>query len=334
MRTLPPAVYLAAVTAVLAATAAVSLFVGTNALTIDEVWTAIRLGPGAGSEASAVVWDSRVPRTTIAIAAGSAFGVAGALIQAVTRNPLADPGILGVNAGAGLAITLGAGVFGITGIHGYIWMSFLGAVVATVAVAVIGGAGHSGTSPAGLVLAGVALAAVLMAISNLLALIDPDTFRTTRNWGLGSVARAPLGDAAAIGPFLLAGLVLAAVAATALNAVALGDDHATALGANVAWTRAVAIIAVTLLAGAGTAITGGLAFVGLMVPHIVRWLIGPDQRWILAFTVVTAPVLVLLADIAGRVLGRPGEIETGVMTAVFGAPVLIALARRRTASTL
>lgn len=309
-----------------------SLAFGANPLSLDAVWRGLRTPDG--SEASVVVWDLRMPRTLLGIVVGSAFGVAGALIQALTRNPLADPGILGVNAGAGFAVTLGVGVFGISGISSYIWFAFIGAAVATVVVYLIGAAGGGSASPITLVLAGVALGAVLGGVSSFLTLIDPETFDRLRNWGVGSIAGTKLGDAVAVLPFLAVGLIIAFALAGSLNSIALGDDLAASLGTNILRVRVFGIIAVTLLAGGGTALTGGIAFVGLMVPHIVRWFTGPDQRWIIAYSALAAPVLVLLSDVIGRVIARPGEIEVGIVTAVVGAPVLIALVRRRKASGL
>jgi iron complex transport system permease protein len=185
-----------------------------------------------------------------------------------------------------------------------------------------------------LVLAGVALAAVLGGFSTFLTLIDPDTFQSIRNWGLGSIARTGLDDAATVAPFLLTGLLLTGIIAGSLNAIALGDDLAASLGTDLARTRTLGIIAVTLLAGGATAITGGIGFIGLMVPHVVRWFTGPDQRWIMAYTVLASPVLLLASDVLGRIIARPGEIEVGILTAVLGAPVLIALVRRRKVSGL
>lgn len=330
-RSLRTAGLLVTVLALVAAVLA-SLAFGANPLPVSQVWQGL-WHPDA-SDASVIVWTLRVPRTVVGIIAGAAFGVAGALIQALTRNPLADPGILGVNAGAGFAVTIGVGFFGLSGITGYIWFAFAGAVVATVLVYLIGSAGGGAASPVTLVLAGVALSAVLTGFSTFLALIDEETFRSIRSWGVGSIARTSLDDATAVLPFLVCGLMLAAVISGSLNAVALGDDLATSLGAKLMRTRVIGIVAVTLLAGGATALTGGIAFVGLMVPHVVRWFTGPDQRWILACTAVAAPVLVLAADVLGRVIARPGEIEVGILTAVVGAPVLIALVRRRKASGL
>jgi iron complex transport system permease protein len=316
----------------LAATILLSLAVGANPLSLDAVGAGFRHPDD--SEASIIVWTLRVPRTVIGVMAGVAFGVAGALIQAITRNPLADPGILGVNAGAGFAVTLGVGLLGVTGITGYIWFAFVGAIAATVLVYLIGSSGRGSASPVTLVLAGVALAAVLGGFSTFLTLIDPDTFQSIRNWGLGSIARTGLDDAATVAPFLLTGLLLTGIIAGSLNAIALGDDLAASLGTDLARTRTLGIIAVTLLAGGATAITGGIGFIGLMVPHVVRWFTGPDQRWIMAYTVLASPVLLLASDVLGRIIARPGEIEVGILTAVLGAPVLIALVRRRKVSGL
>ncbi|GAB3689550.1 iron chelate uptake ABC transporter family permease subunit [Nocardiopsis oceani] len=318
--------------AALVASGLASLAFGANPLALDQVWWG--LWRRDGSEASLIVWTLRVPRTVVGLLTGAAFGVAGALIQALTRNPLADPGILGVNAGAGFAVTLGVGLFGLTGITGYVWFAFGGAAAATVLVYLIGSAGKGPAAPVTIVLAGVALGAVLTGFSTFLTLIDEDTFRSVRNWGLGSVERVDLDDTLAVLPFLLLGLLIALALARSLNSIALGDDLAASLGAGVARTRVLGIVAVTLLAGGATALTGGIAFVGLMVPHVVRWFVGPDQRWIIAYSALAAAVLVLAADVLGRVIVRPAEIEVGVVTAVIGAPALIALVRRRKASGL
>ena len=309
-----------------------SIMIGANPLPIADVWKV--LWAPDGSDTAFIVWSLRVPRTIVAVLAGAAFGVAGALIQALTRNPLADPGILGVNAGAGFAVTVGVGLFGLTGITGYVWFAFLGAALATIVVYLIGAAASGSAAPATLVLAGVALGAVLGGFSTFLTLIDESTFRALRDWGLGSVAHTGLEDTLSVTPFLGVGLLLAAFIAGPLNLIALGDDLAATLGAKVLRTRVLGIVAVTLLAGGATALTGGIGFVGLMVPHVVRWITGPDQRWILLYSALAAPVLVLAADIVGRVVAYPGEIQVGIVTAVIGAPVLIALMRRRKVSGL
>lgn len=308
-----------------------SLAVGANPLSIGQVWHGL-VHPDA-SEASIIVWTERMPRTMLGIAIGAALGVSGALIQALTRNPLADPGILGVNAGAGFAVTIGVGLFGLSGMTGYIWWAFLGAAGATVLVYVIGSLGRS-TSPVTMVLAGVALSAVLGGLSTFLSLIDDATFESIRAWGVGSIARVRVSDVLTVLPFLAIGLALAIGLSGPLNAVALGDDLAASLGTSVVRTRVLGILAITLLAGGATALTGGIGFVGLMVPHVVRWATGPDQRRIIFGSALGAPSLLLVSDVVGRIVVRPAEIEVGIVTAVIGAPVLIALVRRRNASAL
>ncbi|OZF26312.1 iron chelate uptake ABC transporter family permease subunit [Rhodococcus sp. 14-2483-1-2] len=311
----------------------VSVAVGSKNIPLDTVLEA--LGNKTGQGDAYVIWDLRIPRTVVALAVGVALGVSGALIQALTRNPLADPGILGVNAGSAFFVSVGIAVFGVASISGYVWFAFAGALVVTVAVYIIGSAGRGGADPVQLVLAGVALGAVLSGLVTAMVLLSPRAFEQMRNWNAGSVTGRGWDVLLPVLPFLVVGLVLAAVAASALNAVALGDDLARSLGANIIRTRVIVILAVTLLAGGATAIAGPIGFVGLMIPHVARWIVGPDQRWILAYTLLLAPSLVVAADILGRVLG-PGDSEfpVGIVTAFVGAPVLIILVRRRKASGL
>lgn len=322
----------AALAALLAIAIALSVLTGALPLPLDRWWVAL-VSP-SDDQASAIVWDMRVPRTLVGIAVGVAYGVAGALMQSLTRNPLADPGILGVNAGAGFAVTLGVGLLGLSGIASYQWFAFAGAVGATLLVFAIGTASRGPVNPVQLVLGGVAVAAVLGGVSQFLSLLDPDTFEAVRNWGLGSIARTSLSDLVTVLPAFVVALVLALAVAPSLDVMALGDDVAAGLGAHARRTRVGAIAAITLLAGGATALTGGIAFVGLMVPHVVRWIVGPNQRLILGGTMLAAPALVLVADVLGRVIAPPGEIEVGILAAVIGAPALIVLVRRRKASTL
>jgi iron complex transport system permease protein len=309
-----------------------SLSFGANPMPPVRAWEV--LWTRDGTEASHIVWTIRLPRTLLGVLVGAAFGVAGALIQALTRNPIADPDLLGLTAGAGFAITIGVGFFGLTSIEGYLWFAFLGAAATMVAVYLIGSAGRASASPETVVLAGVALTVVLNGFATFLTLIDADTYDALRVWKIGSIAGTGPDEILAVLPFILVGLLIAIMLAGPLNSIALGDDLAASLGTKVGRTRLLGIVAITLLAGGGTALTGGIAFVGLMVPHVVRWFTGPDQRWIIAYSALAAPVLVLAADVIGRVLVRPGEIEVGIVTAVIGAPVLIALVRRRKASGL
>lgn len=278
-----------------------------------------------------VIREYRLPRTLLGLFCGSAFGVAGALIQAMTRNPLADPGLLGVNAGAAFFVTLAVGLLGWHSMEAYVWFALLGAIVVAVLVYAVGTVGRGGADPVRLVLAGVALSAVLGGLGTSIALIDPTTFNSMRHWAIGSIGGRDMMIVATAAPLILIGLVIAVAVASSLNAMALGDDLAEALGVSRTSLSVAVVIAVTLLAGAATAAVGPIAFVGLMVPHAVRRLTGPDQRWIIAFTIVLSPVLLLGADLVGRFAIYPDELEAGVVTAFIGAPVLILLARNREA---
>lgn len=318
--------------AVLAAVCVLSIMIGAKAIAPGDVVRA--LFTESSSHDHAVIWDLRLPRTLVGVVAGAALGVCGALIQAYTRNPLADPGILGVNAGAGFAITVAVAFFGLTSPAGYVWFAFAGAAVVTVLVYLIGSSGPGQATPEKLTLAGVALAAVLGGISQILTLRDPNLFAGMLSWSVGSIGGRSLALLGTVAPFIGIGLVLAFVIARPLNALALGDDLGRSLGARVGSTRTLTIVAVTLLAGGATALAGPIAFVGLMVPHAVRWFTGPDQRWIIPFSMVGAAILLLVSDIIGRVVLPNGELRVGLVTAFVGGPVLILLARRRTASGL
>ncbi len=281
-----------------------------------------------------IVRDYRLPRALLAILCGAAFGVSGALIQAATRNPLADPGILGVNAGAAFFVTLAVGVFGWRTIDSYLWAAFAGASMVTLLTYALGAAGREGATPVRLVLSGVALSAVLGGIGATVTLLDPQAFDALRQWSVGSVSGRGMPVVATVAPFIAVGLVAALAAARPLNALALGADLARSLGADVLKARILVVVAVTLLSGAATAAVGPIGFIGLMVPHAVRWCTGPDQRRIVLLTMVFSPVLLLAADIAGRLVLYPSEVEAGIVTAFLGAPVLILLARRSKASGL
>ena len=309
-----------------------SLAVGANPLSLGTVWDALR-GDG-NPETTYVIFDLRIPRTVTGLVAGAALGVAGALIQAFTRNPLADPGILGVNAGAALAVALGVTFLGLRDVSQFVWLAFVGALVVTVAVYLIGASGRGSADPLRLTLAGVALGAVLSGITTGLSLSDPDSFDSMRSWNAGSLLGRGYDVILPLLPFVVVGLVIAVVLSRGLNAVGLGEDVARAQGANMVGIRIGVIIAVTLLAGAATALVGPISFIGLMVPHVIRWTFGVDQRVILPLSAVLAPVILLLSDVLGRVIIAPAEVPVGIVTAFIGAPVLIILARRRNASTL
>ena len=312
---------------------AASLAIGARDMPLSEVLGAF-FAPN-GSDDQLVVLELRLPRTVLGILVGMGLGLAGGLIQALTRNPLADPGILGVNAGASLAITIGVAFFGISSITGYIWFAFGGALIATVGVYIIGSAGRSrSVDPIRLTLAGVAVAAVLTGLTKAILLTNERAFDAFRSWDVGAIAGRDFDTISAILPFIVIGTVLALALSHSLNAVALGDDLAASLGTSVNRTRVLSILAVTVLAGAATAAAGPIGFIGLMIPHIARWIVGPDQRWILGYSVVLSPILLLASDVIGRVVMKPGELQVGVVTAFVGAPVLIALVRRKKASGL
>ncbi len=317
--------------AALATAVALSLALGANPLPLDAVLAA--LGGAGEPEAGFVVRELRVPRTVAGVLAGAAIAVAGALIQAFTRNPLADPGLLGVNAGAAFAVAACVGLLGMREASALVWFAMAGALVVTLAVYAIGTSGRA-TGPLRLTLAGVAIGAVFSGVTTGMVLSDPLSFDAMRGWNAGSLLGRGVEVQLSVAPFIIGGLLLAAALTPALNALALGDDVARSQGADVRGIRAGVVAAVTLLAGAATALAGPIAFVGLMVPHAVRAVFGIDQRHVVLISAVAGPVVVLLADVLGRVLIAPAEIPVGVMTAFVGAPVLIALARRREVTAL
>jgi iron complex transport system permease protein len=304
-----------------------SLAVGAKAMPLHTVIDG--LAHGGSSPDAIIVRDLRVPRTLLGLGVGAALGLAGALMQALTRNPLADPGILGVNAGASLAVVLGMAFLGMRNINAYVWMALAGAAIATLVVYAVGASGRGGATPVRLALSGTAITAVFTGVITAIILLDPRTFDQYRFWNVGALSGRDLGTVGQVAPFLVVGMVLALLLSRPLNAIALGEDTAQALGAHIGRTRVVGMLAVTLLCGAATAAAGPITFVGLTVPHIVRAITGPDQRWVLPYALVLSPVLLLGSDVLGRVLARPGELQVGIVTAFVGAPVFIALIRRR-----
>ncbi|MEU6375581.1 iron chelate uptake ABC transporter family permease subunit [Streptomyces sp. NPDC046909] len=304
-----------------------SLAIGSRSLPLSTVVDALLHDDG--STASSVIWDVRVPRTLAGIAAGAALGVAGALIQALTRNPLADPGLLGINAGAAAGVVLSITAFGLTSLWASVWFAMAGAVVAGLLVYALASGGRGGATPERLALGGAVIAAVFTGVGQTLMLLDAQALDQLRFWSVGSLARADSETLTTIAPFVGVGLLLALCLVRPLNALALGDDGARALGAHVDRTRFAGLLAVTLLCGAATSAVGPLVFVGLAVPHIARMIAGADQRWTLPLSMLLAPALLLFADVLGRVAVRPDELDAGVVTAVIGAPVFIALVRHR-----
>ncbi|HET7327594.1 MAG TPA: iron ABC transporter permease [Nocardioidaceae bacterium] len=275
-----------------------------------------------------VIYQARLERTVLALAVGGALGLAGACMQGLTRNPLADPGILGINAGASFAMVLGISYLGISGLQDYLWLAFVGAAVAAVAVQAIASMGRDGASPMKLAIAGAALTAAVSSWTSGVLLIDRKTMETFRMWQVGTVGGRGF-DVLLTGlPFLAAGAVLALVGARLLNTLALGDDLARVLGRRTRVDRLSLGVAIVLLAGAATALAGPIAFVGLIVPHGVRALVGSDYARILPFSAAFGGLLTVLADTVGRIVLPPAEVQVGIMTAVVGVPVFLYLIRR------
>lgn len=306
---------------------ALSLVVGARPVGLSTVIDAVTgFDPQNGDHAVVL---SRVPRTVAGLTAGAALGVAGAAMQGLARNPLADPGILGLNAGSALAIVIAIWIFGVSAASGYIWFAFIGAAVAAVIVYAVATIGREGATPVKLALAGAALNAGLLSLLNGLLVVGPDTFDAFRFWQVGSFSGRDWDVVVPVLPFLAVGLVISLATGPVLNGLALGDDVARGLGQRVGLTRAITAVGAVILCGSATAMVGPIAFVGLVVPHAARVLVGPDYRAVLPLSMLLAPVLMLAADVVGRVLLPPAEIQVGVMTAVLGAPVFIALIRRR-----
>ncbi|WP_443042791.1 FecCD family ABC transporter permease [Streptomyces sp. NBC_00344] len=324
-RSLPRAAGLLLALAVLLLVAVASIAIGAKAVPLSEVWHG--LAHGSGSADDVLIREVRLPRTVLGLLVGAALGVAGAVMQALTRNPLAEPGVLGVNAGASAAVVSAISFLGITSLTAYVWFAFAGAAVVSVVVYALSG-GRS-ANPVRLALAGTAVTFAMFGYVNAVQLLDSAALDKLRFWTVGSLASATGATVSQVWPFIAVGLAVSMLIGRPLNAMAMGDDTARALGAHLTRTRVLAMIAVTLLCGAATAACGPIVFIGLMVPHIVRAFTGPDMRWTLPYAAVLSPVLLLGADVVGRVVARPAELQVGIVTALIGGPVFIFLVRRR-----
>lgn len=305
---------------------ALSLMLGAKSIAIHDI--SLALTTSCGSADCIIVREARLPRTLAGLLAGCALGLAGALMQSLTRNPLADPGILGVNAGAGFAVVLGIALFGADSSADWLGFAFGGALLASLLVALTGALGGGRVNPVRLTLAGVALGAVLEGLTSGLSLLNPDIYDHLRFWHSGSLDIRNFAILRATYPAVIVGVLIALLLARSLNSLSMGGDLATALGTRVARTQLLGLLAIALLSGAATAAVGPIAFVGLMTPHLARWLWGNDHRWMLPGTLLITPCLLLAADILGRVM-VPGELRVAVVTALIGAPMLIVLVRRK-----
>lgn len=280
------------------------------------------------TELGAIAVQQRIPRTVLALLAGAALALSGALMQAITRNPIADPGILGVNTGAALFVVIGIAFFGISSIFQYLGLALVGATLAAGFVYIVGSIGPGGTTPIKLALAGAATTAALSSLVSAVLLPRANVMNEFRFWQVGGVGGAEWNSIAMITPLLVGATIIAVASGPALNALAMGDDTASGLGVRVGRTRVIAAISGVSLCAAVTSVAGPIGFVGLMVPHVIRLAVGSDQRWLLPLCAIGGAVLLTVADTLGRVIGHPGEVEAGILTAFVGAPVLVIIARR------
>jgi iron complex transport system permease protein len=303
-----------------------SVWLGSRGVSWSDVWAALG---GADDTLGQAAVTKRIPRTVLALLAGGALGVSGAVMQGVTRNPIADPGILGVNMGASLAIVIGIVHFGLVDPRSYIWVAILGAGVAAVFVYAVGSLGRGGATPLKLALAGAATSAALTSFVTAIVLPRNDLAGTFQSWQIGGVGGATYAKLTTVAPFLAAGLVVSLLSSRGLNTIALGDELAGGLGENVALTRAIAAVGAVVLCGATTAVCGPLLFVGLVVPHACRMVVGPDHRWVIPLSAFTGAALVTVSDTVGRLVAKPQEIDVGIVTALVGAPVFIYIVRRQ-----
>lgn len=318
--------WLLAVVGVLAALVVASIVVGSRGVGWSDVLAA--LGGSSDNLGQAAV-TKRIPRTVLAVLVGAALGLSGAVMQGVTRNPLADPGVLGINMGASLAVVAGLAWFGLFSATSIIWTAIAGAAVCAVFVYAVGALGRGGPTPLKLALAGAATAAALTSFITAIALPRGDLSASIQSWEVGGVGGATSATITPVLPFLAVGLVVSLLSARSLNSLALGDDLAAGLGERVALARGLAAAGSVLLCGAATAVAGPIGFVGLVVPHLCRLLVGVDHRWLLPFTALTGACLLVGADVLGRIVARPSEIDVGIVTALVGAPFFIALVRRQ-----
>ncbi|WP_409237781.1 FecCD family ABC transporter permease [Streptomyces sp. PA5.6] len=304
-----------------------SLAVGARAIAPSAVFDA--LVHGGHGDAAEVVREMRVPRTVTGVLVGASLALAGTVLQGITRNPIADPGILGISQGASVAVVLAIAYAGVHTLTGYVWWAFAGAGLASVAVHAIASGGRGGATPVKLALGGAAVNALLVSVTTGVLTTKASALDEFRFWQVGSLSGRDADIVGRIWPFLLVGLLLVLAVARGLDALALGEDVAKGIGQNVAAVRIVGGLGATVLTAAGVAAAGPLAFIGLAVPHIARALIGGDHRWVLPLAALIGPVMLLVSDTVGRVVFPPSEVPAGVMTALIGVPFLVTLVRRK-----
>ncbi|WP_229718250.1 FecCD family ABC transporter permease [Microbacterium aerolatum] len=304
-----------------------SVSFGVRAVSIDDILAVLGGHDDTIAQAAIV---KRIPRTVLAILIGAALALSGAVMQAITRNPIAEPGILGISNGASLAVVVGIAFFGLSDAYGQMLFAIVGAAVAAVFVYAVGSLGRGGATPLKLALAGAATTAALASLISAVMLPRVDLLQTFQSWQIGGVGGAEWPRIAMTAPALAVGALICIACSRGMNSLALGDDMAAGLGENVFRTRLLSAVGAVILAGAATAIAGPIGFVGLIVPHVCRLLIGTDHRWLLPFSAVTGAALLLAADIVGRVIApSQEEIQVGIITALIGAPFFIWIVRRQ-----
>lgn len=277
---------------------------------------------------AALVVRERIPRTIFSIMAGASLGISGALMQSITRNPIADPSILGVNTGASLFVVIGMAFFNINSANQYIWIALAGAGITSIFVYGIASIGNGGMTPIKLALAGSATSAILSSLVSAIILPRSEVMDAFRFWQVGSVSGATWESINLILPFIIVGLIISLISTPALNVLALGDDVATGLGVNIGIIRIICAIAGVILSGATTAIAGPIGFIGLMIPHSICLIFGSNLRGIVPMSAIGGAMLLTISDVLGRVIGSPGELQVGIITAFLGAPILIIIARK------
>ena len=312
--------------ALLSIMAVFSISLGAKNIAFSKV-VDVLLGNDPDSLEAAII-SQRIPRTVFGILAGGALGISGALMQSITRNPIADPSILGVNTGASLFVVAGIAFFNITVAYQYIWLGITGAGVTAVFVYSVASMGKDGATPLKLALSGSAVSIVLGSLVSTIMLPNNRVMEAFRFWQVGSIGSATWENIMLIGPFLLVGFITSMFISGYLNNLALGDEAATALGTNVVMTRAIGALSSVLLCGATTALAGPIGFVGLIIPHIIRLIFGSEMSKMLPFSFLGSAILMLISDVIGRIISLPGETEVGIITAVLGAPVFILAIRK------
>ena len=322
-----------AATALLTLTMLTSLMVGPVSVSLSQAWSAI-FNFDSNETSQVVVRQLRLPRTLLAVVSGCCLAVAGAITQGVTRNPLGGPGILGINAGAAFAMVTAIHGLNILTPSGYVWFAFIGAIVAGFLVYVVAQVGPGGATPVKLALAGAVVTALLSAWTSTLLLLDEETLDEARFWLAGSLTGRGTEEARLLFPLIIVALVGALLMGSSLNTFSLGEETAVSLGLRVGLVRLCAGIISIVLAASAVAIAGPIAFVGLAVPHIARGLVGSDYRWVIIMCLTAGPCLLLGADIVGRMVVSPLELQVGIVTALVGAPFLIFLVRSRRLTSL